>query len=92
LYFGVNKLLNKNKFKAYKNSETDDIYDVLNDFTNYMLDFKTVNKERQERKNMKTLIKKLNMNKINIKEKNIFSTKKNLVYEDYISQFIENFE
>ena len=41
---------------------------------------------------MKTLVKKLNMNKINIKEKNIFSTKKNLVYEDYISQFIENFE
>lgn len=90
--FGVNKLLNKNKFKANKNSETNDIYDVLNDFTNYMLDFKTVNKERQERKNMKTLVKKLNMNKINIKEKNIFSTKKNLVYEDYISQFIENFE
>ena len=89
---GIDYFLNKNKFRAVKNSETNDIYDVLNDKTNYLHDFKTVNKEREERKNMKDIIKKLNMNKIKLKEKNIFSTNRNLIYEDYISNFLKNFE
>ena len=41
---------------------------------------------------MKNIIKKLNMNKIKLKEKNIFSTNRNLIYEDYISNFFKNFE
>ena len=89
---GIDNFLNKNKFRAVKNSETNDIYDVLNDKTNYLYDFKTINKEREERKNMKSIIRKLNMNKIKLKEKNIFSTNRNLIYEDYISNFFKNFE
>ena len=89
---GIDNFLNKNKFRAVKNSETNDIYDVLNDKTNYLYDYKTINKEREERKNMKSIIRKLNMNKIKLKEKNIFSTNRNLIYEDYISNFLNNFE